>query len=92
MPEELTLDIEMMETAISELDVKKFILAAEELHYADLASVFEDLDDQERSFFTKHIPLSRFPDILAELPDSLIEETLERFDKAEQKEMHLYNV
>ena len=87
MPEELTLDIEMMETAISELDVKKFILAAEELHYADLASVFEDLDDQERSFFTKNIPLSRFPDILAELPDSLIEETLERFDKAEQKEI-----
>ena len=85
MPEERTLDIEMTTTAIAESDVKKFTTSVEDLHYADLASVFEDLDDQGRSFFTKHIPLNRFPDILAELPDSLIEETLERFDKTKQK-------
>ena len=87
MPEELTLDIESLENSISEQNGAQFTLSSEELHYADLASVFEDLDDHGRSFFTKHISLDRFPEILAELPGSLIEETLERFDKAEQKEI-----
>jgi len=87
MPEERTLDIEALVHAIAELDAEKFISASEELHYADLASVFEDLDDQGRSFFTEHIALERFPNILAELPGSLIEETLERFDKTGQKDI-----
>ncbi len=87
MPEELTLDIESLESAISKQNVPQFTLSSEELHYADLASVFEDLDDQGRSFFTQHINLDRFPNILAELPGSLIEETLERFDKTAQKEI-----
>lgn len=87
MPEELTLDIESLEKAISTSNVEKFITSSEELHYADLATVFEDLDDQGRSFFTRHISLDNFPNILAELPGSLIEETLERFDKAAQKEI-----
>jgi len=84
--ESRTLDIESFEAAIETRDVNNFKITAEELHYADLASVYEDLDDDDRSFFTKHITLDIFADILAELPDTLIEETLERFDaKAQQK-------
>lgn len=87
MPEEsITLDIEALEAAIEAKNTKGFLTHAEELHYADLAAVYEDLDDDDRSFFTSHISLDRFPEILAELPDTLIEETLERFDsKAQQK-------
>jgi magnesium transporter len=86
MPEESrTLDIEGLELAIENRDTKAFLLAAEELHYADLASVFENLDDDERAFFTTNISLKQFPEILAELPDTLIEETLERFDTEAQR-------
>ncbi|MBT8035971.1 MAG: magnesium transporter [Verrucomicrobiae bacterium] len=86
MPEESrTLDIEGLELAIAKQDAKAFLSASEELHYADLASVFENLDDDERAFFTSNISLDLFPKILAELPDTLIEETLERFDTEAQQ-------
>ena len=85
--ESLILDIEAIEEAIKKKDVTSFKKLAEELHYADLATIYEDLDDEGRSFFTEHIDLSIFPDILAELPDTLIEETLERFDVKDQQKI-----
>ncbi|MBT8043523.1 MAG: magnesium transporter [Verrucomicrobiae bacterium] len=88
MPEESrTLDIEALEAAIKARDPEQFTEAADELHYADLAAVFEDLNDGDRAFFTENISLKRFPEILAELPDTLIEETLERFDAVSQREI-----
>lgn len=87
MPEEsITLDIEALEAAIEAKSTSAFLTHAEELHYADLASIYENLDEENRRFFAATISLERFPAILAELPDTLIEETLERFDpKAQQK-------
>ena len=89
MPEESRLlDIEALESAIEERNVGVFQATAEDLHYADLASVFQDLDDDEaRSFFTQNISLESFPQVLAELPDAIIEETLERFDENAQREI-----
>jgi len=89
MPEESRiLDIEALESAIQNRDAAAFGTSAEDLHYADLASVFQDLDnDEARGFFTQHISLNSFPNILAELPDALIEETLERFDESAQREI-----
>ena len=89
MPEESRiLDVEALESAIQDRDAEAFRTSAEDLHYADLASVFQDLDnDQARGFFTQHISLDSFPNILAELPDALIEETLERFDQCAQREI-----
>jgi len=81
------LDIEALESAIEARDISKFVVASEDLHYADLATVFENLDDDGRGFLTQHISLARFPEILAELPDTLIEETLERFDASAQREI-----
>jgi len=82
------LDVEALESAIQDRDAEAFRTSAEDLHYADLASVFQDLDnDQARGFFTQHISLDSFPNILAELPDALIEETLERFDQSAQREI-----
>jgi len=88
MPEEsIILDIEALEAAIEAKNTSTFLEHAEELHYADLAAVFENLDDDERLFFTSHISLNRFPKVLAELPDTLIEETLERFDTSAQQQI-----
>ncbi|BDS08787.1 magnesium transporter MgtE [Oceaniferula spumae] len=87
MPEERIMDIEALVAAIADFDAERFIKAAEDLHYADLANVFEDLDDQGRAFFTENIEVDRFPKILAELPDTLIEETLERFKIPAQREI-----
>ena len=88
MPEEsITLDIEALEAAIEAKNVSGFLEYSEDLHYADLAAIFENLDEEERSFFTAHIQLEQFPDILAELPDTLIEETLERFDTIAQQKI-----
>lgn len=89
MPEESRiLDVEALESAIQNRDAEAFRTSAEGLHYADLASVFQNLDnDEARGFFTQHISLDSFPNILAELPDALIEETLERFDQSAQREI-----
>ena len=82
------MDVEALESAIQNRDAAAFGTSAEDLHYADLASVFQDLDnDEARGFFTQHISLNSFPNILAELPDALIEETLERFDERAQREI-----
>ena len=82
------MDIEALESAIQNRDAAAFGTSAEDLHYADLASVFQDLDnDEARGFFTQNISLNSFPNILAELPDALIEETLERFDERAQREI-----
>lgn len=89
MPEESRiLDVEALESAIQNRDAEAFRTSAEGLHYADLASVFQNLDnDEARGFFTQHISLDSFPNILAELPDALIEETLERFSESAQREI-----
>jgi len=82
------LEVEALESAIESRDATSFQSSAEDLHYADLAAVFQDLDeDEDRAFFTQQIALERFPEILAELPDTLIEETLERFDENAQREI-----
>ena len=46
------MDIEALESAIQNRDAAAFGTSAEDLHYADLASVFQDLDnDEARGFF-----------------------------------------
>ena len=86
MPEETTtMDIEAVEAAIEAQDKENFLEAVEEVHHADLASVYEDISDTEREFFTQHIEPNKFSQILAELPDTLIESSLERFQSTEQK-------
>ncbi len=88
MPEEsLTLELEKLTKSIEARDVETFTKTAEELHYADLAAVYENLNEEERTFFTEHIGVERFPEILAELPDTLIEETLERFSPEDQRKI-----
>ena len=86
MPEETTtMDIEAAAAAIDSRDQKGFLTATEELHHADLASIYEDINDGGRNFFVQHIGSKKFAKVLPELPDTLIESSLERFQQPEQK-------
>ena len=86
MPEEITtMDIEAVAFAINSHDKPAFLPAVEDVHHADLASIYEDINGDERTFFTAHIGPNKFSQILPELPDTLIESSLERFEPNQQK-------
>jgi len=80
-------DTRRMMEAIEDRDSAKFLNAADALHYADLAEIFESLKEDEREFFADHIDKEKFADVITELPDRLIEETMERLDADEQREI-----
>lgn len=81
------MDILELGSALEARDPARFHSASENLHYADLANVFENIDDDGRTFFSQNINIARFPEILAELPNTLVEETLERFDSQDQRKI-----
>jgi magnesium transporter len=64
-------------------DGKAVLAAAEDLHYADLAGLYENLEDQQRELLLTVIGPEMATDVIAELPDSLIEEALSHFKPAE---------
>ncbi|MFC4991362.1 magnesium transporter [Rubritalea tangerina] len=73
--------------AIEQRDAASFLKAADALHYADLAEIYEGLNDEERDFFTDHIDMEQFAEVITDLPDTLVEETMERLDTDEQREI-----
>ena len=84
MPEEIdnhTLD-ELMR-ALDASDAYAVLAAAEEAHYADLAAVYENLDDEKRDLLLKTIGPEMATDVIAELPYPLIEEALNHFKPAQ---------
>ena len=84
MPEEIdnhTLD-ELMR-ALDASDASALLAAAEEVHYADLAAVYENLDDEKRDLLLKTIGPEMATDVIAELPYPLIEEALNHFKPAQ---------
>lgn len=64
-------------------DGSALLAAAGELHYADLAHLYENLDEEERDFFLKTIGPELATDVIGELPWTLIEEALEHFKPAQ---------
>jgi magnesium transporter len=84
VPEEIdnhTLD-ELMR-ALDASDASAVLAAAEEAHYADLASIYENLDDEKRDLLLKTIGPEMATDVIAELPYPLIEEALNHFKPAQ---------
>lgn len=69
--------------AIDAEDGSALLAAAEDLHYADLAHLYENLDDEERDFFMKTIGPEMATDVVAELPYTLIEDALSHFKPAQ---------
>lgn len=84
---EETKDTRLLLEALEERDSKKFLLAADALHYADLAEIYENLTPEKRDFFTEHIDTEQFAEIIPDLPNTLVEETMDRLDEDEQREV-----
>lgn len=76
-----------LKTALEEEDIKKFKSLAQQTHYADLAEFYEELEEEERKTFTEFIGAKLFADVLAEIPDKLVEEAIESFTPADQEEL-----
>ncbi len=82
--EELDVDqVEQLRAAMEARDGSALLAAAGELHYADLAHLYENLDEEERDFFLKTIGPELATDVIGELPWTLIEEALEHFKPAQ---------
>lgn len=64
-------------------DLSAVLAIAEDSHYADLASLYEDLDDEKRDVLLKTIGPEQATDVVAELPDTLIEDALGHFKPAQ---------
>jgi magnesium transporter len=81
---------ELEETPMSELlraleasDCSALLGAAEDVHYADLAHLYENLDEEKRDLLLKTIGPELATDLVAELPYPLIEGALEHFKPAQ---------
>lgn len=80
-------DIRRLQDAIETRDVEAFQESIEALHYADLAGVYESLKPAGRDFFTESIDNETFAEVLTDLPDTLIQESMGRFDIEAQREI-----
>jgi magnesium transporter len=69
--------------ALDVADGSAILDAAEVIHYADLAHLYENLDDDKRDLLLKTIGPELATDVVAELPDSLIEGALNHFKPAQ---------
>ena len=87
MSEELSEILEKAEQAIAKRDHSRVRDLCWDLHHADLAELFEDADQDGRTFLTEALGAEKFSEVLAELPDTLVEETLNSFAPEEQREI-----
>ncbi|MBJ7255685.1 MAG: magnesium transporter [Akkermansiaceae bacterium] len=69
--------------ALDASDCSALLAAAEDIHYADLAHLYENLDDLKRDLLLKTIGPELATDVVAELPYPLIEEALNHFKPAQ---------
>ena len=84
MTQKLDIDAtEHLKEALELEDQSAIMSIAQDMHYADLAALYEDLDDEKRDLFLKTIGPELATDVVAELPYSLIEEALGHFQPAQ---------
>jgi magnesium transporter len=69
--------------ALEASDGSALLAAAENIHYADLAHLYENLDHEKRDLLLKTIGPELATDLVAELPYPLIEGALEHFKPAQ---------
>lgn len=87
MSEELAEILDKAEEAIVARNSELVRELSEELHHADLAELYSDADDDDRSFLVETLGAEVFTEILAELPDTLVEPTLDQFAPDDQREI-----
>ena len=84
MAEELENDLMgELQRALEAADGSALLAAAENIHYADLAALYENLDDAKRDLLLKTIGPELATDVVAELPYTLIEDALNHFKPAQ---------
>jgi len=64
-----------------------FQQTAAEMHYADLATIYEDLEEEHRETFSSFLGAEKFAEIIADIPDTLVEDAMEGFSEADQREI-----
>jgi magnesium transporter len=69
--------------ALDASDCSALLAAAEDIHYADLAHLYENLDHEKRDLLLKTIGPELATDLIAELPYTLIEGALNHFKPAQ---------
>lgn len=84
VPEEFEHDVlDELTRALDAGDASAVLAAASEAHYADLATLYENLSDEHRDLLLKTIGPELATDLIAELPYTLIEEALNHFKPAQ---------
>ncbi|MDB4387855.1 magnesium transporter [Akkermansiaceae bacterium] len=87
MAEELAEILNQAELAVGERKAEEVVSLCKELHAADIASLYEDLDSEAQEFLVDTLGTAGFSNVLAELPDTLVEEALDHFEPVEQREI-----
>jgi magnesium transporter len=85
--EELAEILVRAEAAIERRDEILVRELCSDLHHADLAELYEDAQSEGRAFLAELLGAERFAEIIAELPDTLVEETLDFFDSEQQRKI-----
>jgi len=75
------------EFAISTRSAEAVGSICEVLHSADIATLYQDLDAGSREFLVQTLGAAAFSEVLAEIPDTLVEEALDHFKPIEQREI-----
>ncbi len=81
--EEAEDDTDLLKEAIAARDGSALLSIAENWHYADLAHLYEEMDEGDRDFFLKTVGPELATDLIGELPWTLIEEALQHFKPAQ---------
>jgi len=87
VPEENPQILEDLRQAIAARDGSAFLSVTEEVHYADLAAIYEDLPRKGQAWFARSLPSETFSEVLAEIPDPLVEEALDYLRPSQQREV-----
>jgi len=80
-------EIRALESAMQNGSKAEFRALAEELHYVDLADFYQELSGEWQAKFAEFAGAKLFADIVAELPDALVERAIEHFSPRDQGEL-----
>ncbi|MFP6880446.1 MAG: CBS domain-containing protein, partial [Roseibacillus sp.] len=88
MPEEAADAQKQLSEAVGAENGSAFLKAAEEVHYADLAALYEGLSsNEERAFFVQTLDAETLSEVLPELPERLVEDALDILSISQQREV-----
>ena len=73
--------------ALTNKDREALLHLIEGIHHADLAEIFEALNEDDRMFFSDAVGAEKFSEVITELPDTIVEDALSSFSTDDQREI-----